>query len=160
MKMNHDKFIEAMTNSFEDNRVSTYAVAEAIVREPVAIQERLITLFMHYLYQIKPSVVMPEHMLDLSNFAQASWEQYFELLGISETSDIGQHGDLLELLSDPEGAESGWTNIKIEKEYLPHNYVDESIAWNKESVEQFFRELSTKDLRAMFEKKDIQFNEF
>ena len=81
--MNHDKFIEALTNSFEDNRVSTYAVAEAIVREPVAIQERLITLFMHYLYQIKPSVVMAEHMLDLSSFAQEYWEQYFELIGIS-----------------------------------------------------------------------------
>ena len=158
--MNHDKFIEALTNSFEDNRVSTYAVAEAIVREPVAIQERLITLFMHYLYQIKPSVVMPEHMLDLSNFAQASWEQYFELLGISETPDIGQPGDLLKLLSDPDEAESGWTSIKIEKEYLPHNYVNESIAWNKESVEQFFREHSAKDLRALLEKKDFQINEF
>ena len=160
MKMNHNKFIDAMTNLFEDNRVSTYAVAEAIVREPVAIQERLITLFMHYLYQIKPSVVMPEHMLDLSNFAQASWEQYFELLGISETPDIGQPGDLLKLLSDPDEAESGWTSIKIEKEYLPHNYVNESIAWNKESVEQFFREHSAKDLRALLEKKDFQINEF
>ena len=158
--MNHNKFIDAMTNLFEDNRVSTYAVAEAIVREPVAIQERLITLFMHYLYQIKPSVVMPEHMLDLSNFAQASWEQYFELLGISETPDIGQPGDLLKLLSDPDEAESGWTSIKIEKEYLPHNYVNESIAWNKESVEQFFREHSAKDLRALLEKKDFQINEF
>ena len=158
--MNHNKFIDAMTNLFEDNRVSTYAVAEAIVREPVAIQERLITLFMHYLYQIKPSVVMPEHMLDLSNFAQASWEQYFELLGISETPDIGQPGDLLKILSDPDEAESGWTSIKIEKEYLPHNYVNESIAWNKESVEQFFREHSAKDLRALLEKKDFQINEF
>lgn len=158
--MNHNKFIEAMTNLFEDNRVSTYAVAEAIVREPVAIQERLITLFMHYLYQIKPSVVMPEYMLDLSNFAQASWELYFELLGISETPDIGQPGDLLKLLSDPDEAESGWTSIKIEKEYLPHNYVNESIAWNKESVEQFFREHSAKDLRALLEKKDFQINEF
>ena len=158
--MNHNKFIDAMTNLFQDNRVSTYAVAEAIVREPVAIQERLITLFMHYLYQIKPSVVMPEHMLDLSNFAQASWEQYFELLGISETPDIGQPGDLLKILSDPDEAESGWTSIKIEKEYLPHNYVNESIAWNKESVEQFFREHSAKDLRALLEKKDFQINEF
>ena len=103
---------------------------------------------------------MPEHMLDLSNFAQASWEQYFELLGISETSDIGQPGDLLELLSDSEGTESGWTNIKVEKEYLPHNYVDETVAWNKESAEQFFRELSAKDLRELFEKKDFQVNEF
>lgn len=158
--MNHEKFIDALTNSFEDNRVSTYALAEAIVREPVAIQERLITLFMHYLYQIKPSVIMPEHMLDLSNFAQASWEQYFELIGISEISDIGQPGYLLELLSDPEDGESGWTNIKIEKEYLPHNYVDESIVWTKESVENFFRELSTKDLQELFEKKDFQVNDF
>ena len=158
--MNHDKFIEALTNSFEDNRVSTYAVAEAIIREPVAIQERLITLFMHYLYQIKPSVVMAEHMLDLSSFAQASWEQYFELIGISEISDIGQPGSLLEILSDPEEAESGWTNIKIEKEYLPHNYVDEGVAWNKQSVEQFFREQSSKDLRELFEKKDFEVNEF
>ena len=35
MKMTHDKFIEALTNSFEDNRVCTYAVAEALLREPV-----------------------------------------------------------------------------------------------------------------------------
>ena len=64
--MNHNKFIDAMTNLFEDNRVSTYAVAEAIVREPVAIQERLITLFMHYLYQIKPRNDIYLYYLDLS----------------------------------------------------------------------------------------------
>ena len=46
---------------------------------------------------------MPENMLDFSNLAQASWELYFELIGLFCISVIGQSEDLLELLSYLEG---------------------------------------------------------
>jgi hypothetical protein len=160
MKMNYDKFVEALTNSFEDNRVCTYSVAEALLREPVAMQERLIVLFMHYLNQIKASVVMPEHMLDLSNFAQVSWGQYFELIGISSVTDISQPGSLLDLLSDPEESDDIWTNIKIKKEYRPQNYSDENAIWDKNSTLELFRELSTNDLKMLFDKQEFEINEF
>jgi hypothetical protein len=160
MKMNHDKFIDALTNSFEDNRVCTYSVAEALLREPVAIQERFIVLFMHYLNHIQPSVVVPEHMQDLSNFAQASWEEYFELIGISSITDINQPGSLLDLLLDPEESGDSWTNIKIEKQYRPQNYSDGNALWDKNSSLELFRELSTIDLKALFDKQEFEINEF
>jgi hypothetical protein len=160
MKMSHDKFIEALTNSFEDNRVCTYAVAEALLREPVAIQERFIVLFMHYLHCIKPSVIIPEHMLDLSAFAQNSWEEYFEFIGVSSVMEISQPGNLLDLLSDSKESDDKWTNIKIEKEYRPQNYFEENTVWDKNSVLELFRELSTKDLKELFDKQEFEVNEF
>ena len=42
MKLSHHKFVDAMVTSLEDNRVCTYAVAEALLREPVDLQERFI----------------------------------------------------------------------------------------------------------------------
>jgi hypothetical protein len=160
MKMSHDKFIDALTNSFEDNRVCTYAVAEALLREPVAMQERFLVLFMHYLNHIKPRVIMPENTLDLSNFAQASWEQYFELIGISSVTEISQPGNLLDLLSDPEESDDKWTTIKIEKVYHPQNYSDENAVWDKNSVLDLFRKLSTEDLKELFDKQEFKVNEF
>jgi len=160
MKMSHDKFIDALTNSFEDNRVCTYAVAEALLREPVAMQERFLVLFMHYLNHIKPRVIMAENTLDLSNFAQASWEQYFELIGISSVTEISQPGNLLDLLSDPEESDDKWTTIKIEKEYNPQNYSDENAVWDKNSALDLFRKLSTEDLKELFDKQEFEVNEF
>ena len=85
MKLSHHKFVDAMVTSLEDNRVCTYAVAEALLREPVDLQERFIILFMNYLEQIKPSVLMSDSMQDLSGFAEYSWLEYFHLLGISDS---------------------------------------------------------------------------
>ena len=160
MKMTHEKFTEALTNSFEDSRVCTYAVAEALLREPVDLQERFLILFMHYLECIKPALLMPDHLLDLSNFAQVSWENYFEYIGISDTTQISKPGDLLRLLPEPTNSDDKWTNIKIEREYLPQNYTDENAVWDKSSVLEFFRELSSKDLKELFDNQDFEFNEF
>lgn len=158
--MTHEKFTEALTNSFEDSRVCTYAVAEALLREPVDLQERFLILFMHYLERIKLASLMPDHLLDLSNFAQVSWENYFEYIGISDTTQISKPGDLLALLPEPTNSDDRWTNIKIEREYLPQNYTDENALWDKSSVLEFFRELSSKDLKELFDNQDFEFNEF
>lgn len=158
--MTHEKFTEALTNSFEDSRVCTYAVAEALLREPVDLQERFLILFMHYLERIKLASLMPDHLLDLSNFAQVSWENYFEYIGISDTTQISKPGDLLALLPEPTNSDDRWTNIKIEREYLPQNYTDENALWDKRSVLEFFRELSSKDLKELFDNQDFEFNEF
>ena len=160
MKMIHEKFTEALTNSFEDSRVCTYAVAEALLREPVDLQERFLILFMHYLERIQLASLMPDHFLDLSNFAQVSWENYFEYIGISDTTQISKPGDLLALLPEPTNSDDKWTNIKIEREYLPQNYTDENALWDKSSVLEFFRELSSKDLKELFDNQDFEFNEF
>jgi hypothetical protein len=160
MKMTHEKFTEALTNSFEDSRVCTYAVAEALLREPVDLQERFLILFLNYLDRIKLASLMPDHLLDLSNFAQVSWENYFEYIGISDTTQISKPGDLLGLLPEPTNSDEKWTNIKIEREYLPQNYTDENALWDKSSVLEFFRELSSKDLKKLFDNQDFEFNEF
>lgn len=160
MKMTHEKFTEALTNSFEDSRVCTYAVAEALLREPVDLQERFLILFLNYLDRIKVASLMPDHLLDLSNFAQVSWENYFEYIGISDTTQISKPGDLLGLLPEPTNSDEKWTNIKIEREYLPQNYTDENALWDKSSVLEFFRELSSKDLKELFDNQDFEFNEF
>jgi hypothetical protein len=160
MKMNHEKFTEALTNSFEDSRVCAYAVAEALLREPVDLQERFLILFLNYLERIKLASLMPDHLLDLSNFAQVSWENYFEYIGISDTTQISKPGDLLGLLPEPTNSDEKWTNIKIEREYLPQNYTDENALWDKSSVLEFFRELSSKDLKELFDNQDFEFNEF
>jgi hypothetical protein len=160
MKMTHEKFTEALTNSFEDSRVCTYAVAEALLREPVDLQERFLILFLNYLDRIKLASLMPDHLLDLSNFAQVSWENYFEYIGISDTTQISKPGDLLGLLPVPTNSDEKWTNIKIEREYLPQNYTDENALWDKSSVLEFFRELSSKDLKELFDNQDFEFNEF
>ena len=160
MKMTHEKFTEALTNSFEDSRVCTYAVAEALLREPVDLQERFLILFLNYLERIKLASLMPDHLLDLSNFAQVSWENYFEYIGISDTTQISKPGDLLGLLPEPTNSDEKWTNIKIEREYLPQNYTDENALWDKSSVLEFFRELSSKDLKELFDNQDFEFNEF
>jgi len=160
MKMTHEKFTEALTNSFEDSRVCTYAVAEALLREPVDLQERFLILFLNYLDRIKLASLMPDHLLDLSNFAQVSWENYFEYIGISDTTQISKPGDLLGLLPEPTNSDEKWTNIKIEREYLPQNYTDENALWDKSSVLEFFRELSSKDLKELFDNQDFEFNEF
>jgi hypothetical protein len=160
MKMTHEKFTEALTNSFEDSRVCTYAVAEALLREPVDLQERFLMLFLNYLDRIKLASLMPDHLLDLSNFAQVSWENYFEYIGISDTTQISKPGDLLGLLPEPTNSDEKWTNIKIEREYLPQNYTDENALWDKSSVLEFFRELSSKDLKELFNNQDFEFNEF
>ena len=158
--MTHEKFTEALTNSFEDSRVCTYAVAEALLREPVDLQERFLILFLNYLDRIKVASLMPDHLLDLSNFAQVSWENYFEYIGISDTTQISKPGDLLGLLPEPTNSDEKWTNIKIEREYLPQNYTDENALWDKSSVLEFFRELSSKDLKELFDNQDFEFNEF
>ncbi len=158
--MTHEKFTEALTNSFEDSRVCTYAVAEALLREPVDLQERFLILFLNYLDRIKLASLMPDHLLDLSNFAQVSWENYFEYIGISDTTQISKPGDLLALLPEPTNSDDRWTNIKIEREYLPQNYTDENALWDKSSVLEFFRELSSKDLKELFDNQDFEFNEF
>ena len=158
--MTHEKFTEALTNSFEDSRVCTYAVAEALLREPVDLQERFLILFLNYLERIKLASLMPDHLLDLSNFAQVSWENYFEYIGISGTTQISKPGDLLGLLPEPTNSDEKWTNIKIEREYLPQNYTDENALWDKTSVLEFFRELSSKDLKELFDNQDFEFNEF
>jgi len=160
MKMTHEKFTEALTNSFEDSRVCTYAVAEALLREPVDLQERFLILFLNYLDRIKLASLMPDHLLDLSSFAQVSWENYFEYIGISDTTQISKPGDLLGLLPEPTNSDEKWTNIKIEREYLPQNYTDENALWDKSSVLEFFRELSSKDLKELFDNQDFEFNEF
>lgn len=158
--MTHEKFTEALTNSFEDSRVCTYAVAEALLREPVDLQERFLILFLNYLDRIKLASLMPDYLLDLSNFAQVSWENYFEYIGISDTTQISKPGDLLGILPEPTNPDEKWTNIKIEREYLPQNYTDENALWDKSSVLEFFRELSSKDLKELFDNQDFEFNEF
>ena len=160
MKMTHEKFSEALTNSFEDSRVCTYAVAEALLREPVDLQERFLIFFIHYLNRIKSALLVPEHLRDLSSFAQASWENYFEYLGISDITQISNPGDLLGLLPDFTNSDEKWTNIKIEREYLPQNYFDENTAWNTNSVLNFFRELSSRDLKKLFDNQDFEITEF
>ena len=160
MKMNYEKFAEALTNSFEDSRVCTYAVGEALLRQPVDLQERFLILFMHYLDRIKPASLMPDHLFDLSNFAQVSWENYFEYIGISDTTQISKPGDLLGLLPEPTNSDVKWTNIKIEHVYLPQKYTNENAVWDKSSVLEFFRELSSKDLKELFDNQVFEFNEF
>ncbi len=160
MKMTHEKFTEALTNSFEDSRVCTYAVAEALLRESVDLQERFLILFLNYLDRIKLASLMPDYLLDLSNFAQVSWENYFEYIGISDTTQISKPGDLLGLLPEPTNPDEKWINIKIEREYLPQNYTDENALWDKSSALEFFRELSSKDLKELFDNQDFEFNEF
>jgi hypothetical protein len=158
--MTHEKFTEALTNSFEDSRVCTYAVAEALLREPVDLQERFLILFLNYLDRIKLASLMPDHLLDLSNFAQVSWENYFEYIGISDTTQISKPGDLLGLLPEPTNSDDKWTNVKIEREYLAQNYSDENAAWDKESALDFFRKLSSKELKELLDSQDFEFNEF
>jgi hypothetical protein len=157
MKMSHQKFVDAFVTSLEDNRICTYAVAEAIVREPVDLQERFIILFMNYLEQIRPSVLLPESMHDLSSFAEYSWQEYFHLLGISNSVDIAGPGALLTKISENDG---GWHGVSIEIEYQPQKFIDESVDWSSESVLKLFRELSSLDLKAKLVADELTINEF
>ena len=157
MKMSHQKFVDALVTSLEDNRICTYAVAEAIVREPVDLQERFIILFMNYLEQIRPSVLLPESMHDLSSFAEYSWQEYFHLLGISNSADIAGPGALLTKISENDG---GWHGVSIEIEYQPQKFIDESVDWSSESVLELFRELSSLDLKAKLVADELTINEF
>ena len=153
MKLNHHKFVDAMVTSLEDNRVCTYAVAEALLREPVDLQERFIILFMNYLEQIKPSVLMSDSMQDLSSFAEYSWLEYFHLLGISDSTDIAEPGTLLSKISE---GDRSWHRV----EYQPQMHVDESEVWSSESVLGLFKELSSRDLRAKLDDDKLEINEF
>jgi len=157
MKMSHQKFVDALVTSLEDNRICTYAVAEAIVREPVDLQERFIILFMNYLEQIRPSVLLPESMHDLSSFAEYSWQEYFHLLRISNSADIAGPGALLTKISENDG---GWHGVSMEIEYQPQKFIDESVVWSSESVLELFRELSSLDLKAKLVADELTINEF
>ena len=157
MKLNHHKFVDAMVTSLEDNRVCTYAVAEALLREPVDLQERFIILFMNYLEQIKPSVLMSDSMQDLSGFADYSWLEHFHLLGISDSTDIAEPGTLLSKISD---GDRSWHRVSIEVEYQPQKHVDESEAWSGESVLKLFKELSSLDLKGKLDDDKLEINEF
>lgn len=157
MKMSHQKFVDALAAVLEDNRICTYAVAEALVREPVDLQERFIILFMNYLEQISPSVLLPESMQDLSSFAAYSWQEYFHLLGISDSADIAGPGALLSKIPENDG---DWHSVSIEIEYHPQKFVDESVAWDNESVLELFRALSSQDLKVKLVADELTINEF
>ena len=157
MKLNYQKFADGLVSSLEDNRVCTYALAEALLREPVDLQERFIILFMHYLQLMRPSVLIPESMQDLSNFAAFSWQEYFSLLGFSDSTDIAEPGTLLSKISDSDRV---WHNVSIEFEYQPQKFVDESVAWSSESALELFKELSSRDLKAKLDEDKLEINEF
>lgn len=157
MKMSHQKFVDALVTSLEDNRICTYAVSEALLRESVDLQERFIILFMNYLEQIKPSVSVPESMQDLSSFAAYSWLEYFHLLGISDSVDIAGPGALLSKISEND---EDWHSVSIEMEYQPQKFVDESVVWTSESVLELFRKLSSQDLKARLDEDKLEINKF
>ena len=157
MKMSYQKFADGLVSSLEDNRVCTYAVAEALLREPVDLQERFIILFMHYLHLMRPSVLIPESMHDLSNFAAYSWQEFFSLFGLSDSADIAEPGTLLSKIS---GSDRSWHNVSIEFEYQPQKFVDESVAWSSESILELFKDLSARDLKAELDEDKLEINEF
>jgi hypothetical protein len=106
---------------------------------------------------MRPSVLIPESMQDLSNFAAYSWQEFFSLLGLSDSADIAEPGTLLSKISD---SDRSWHNVSIQFEYQTQKFVDESVVWSSESILELFKDLSSRDLKAKLDEDKLEINEF